>query len=87
MRISSQLLRGVKREEAENYKQYLIHNKELLDRVVGILKNKLQTSVNDMRSQVAYDKSTWPFYQADQLGYQRALAEMVSILSLDQEET
>lgn len=87
MRLSSQLLRGIKRDEVEKYKQYLIHNKELLDRIVGILKNKVQTSSNEMRSQVAYDKASWPYYQADQLGYQRALTEMVNILSLDQEET
>ena len=86
-RVSTLLLKGCKtKEDRDRYKEYLVNNKELLDRVVDVLKNKIQVSINDMRSVSSYDKPSWPQYQADQLGYQRALAEMVSILTLDQED-
>lgn len=85
MRVSSQLLKGLKGDEREKYKEYLAHNADLLRRIVKLLKDDLECSVASMREVSAYDTSSWPFFQADKLGEQRAIAKMIGILSLDRE--
>lgn len=86
MRISSSLLHGLKDDERKKYKEYLVHNKELLDRIVNIMRDERNQSVMTMAAVANYEKAAWPQYVADQLGYQRALAKMIGILTLDREE-
>jgi hypothetical protein len=70
-------------EQRKKHEEYLVHNKQLLDIIIGISEDKIQKSVNDMRTTEAYKMPRWEYYQADQLGYQRALSELVKILNLD----
>lgn len=82
-KVSTLLLKGCKtKEDREKEKEYISHNKRLLDRIAGIMVDKIDTSVGKMRGECSYDKPSWPQFQADQLGYQRALAEMLAIISL-----
>lgn len=82
-KVSTLLLKGCKtKEDREKETEYLVHNKRLLDKIAGIMKEKIDHSVGKMRGECSYDKPSWPQYQADQLGYQRALAEMLAIISL-----
>lgn len=86
LRVSNELLSGVKASEKEKYKEYLSHNKELLDRIKQLMEKKLSTSETAMRAKEAYDKAAWPYYHATLLGEQRVLAKLISILTLDREE-
>ena len=86
LRVSNELLAGLKGEEREKYKEYLSHNKELLDRLVQLLGKKMDTSVDAMRGKEVYDKAAWPYWHASKLGEQRVLANLISILTLDREE-
>ena len=82
-KVSTLLLKGCKtKEERDTEKEYISHNKRLLDRIANIMSDKLDSSVGKMRGECSYDKPSWPQFQADQLGYQRALAEMLAIISL-----
>lgn len=83
MKVSTLLLKGCRtKEERDKEKEYIVHNKRLLDKIAGVMNDKLNSSVSKMRGECSYDKPSWPQYQADQLGYQRALAEMLAIVSL-----
>ena len=83
MKVSTLLLKGCKtKEERDREKEYLIHNKRLLDKIADIMRDKLNSSVSDMRGKDTYKLPAWPQFQADQLGYQRALAEMLAVISL-----
>jgi hypothetical protein len=82
-KVSTQLLRGAKTKEArEEEKQYIIHNKRLLDKVGKVMQDKYNDSLREMRAEKNYDLAAWPQFQADQLGYQRALVEMLAIITL-----
>jgi len=87
LRISSDLVRGLRGNDKEKYKAYLANNKELLDRIVALLKADLKVSETAMRKREAYDKASWPFFHAAKLGEQRILTKFISTLSLDREET
>lgn len=83
MKVSTLLLKGCKTsEDRKKETEWIVHNKRLLDKIADIMKDKLDTSVGKMRGECSYDKPSWPQYQADQLGYQRALAEMLAVISL-----
>lgn len=82
-KVSTLLLKGCKsKEERDSEKEYIVHNKRLLDRIVDVMKSKLDSSVDKMRGECSYNSPAWPQFQADQLGYQRALAEMLAIITL-----
>jgi hypothetical protein len=82
-KVSTQLLKGSRnKEERDEEKQYIIHNKRLLDKVAKVMTDKYNESLREMRAEKNYDLSAWPQFQADQLGYQRALAEMLAIITL-----
>lgn len=86
LRIGGDLLKGLTGEERDSYKEYLSHNKELLDRIATLFRNKLTDSEKAMRKEEAYNISSWPYYQADKLGEQRAYSEIINILTLDREK-
>jgi len=50
-------------------------------RLVEILEGKIETVRTDARKKVNYDKAHWPAYVADALGYERALEEVISLLT------
>lgn len=82
-KVSTLLLKGCKsKEDRDKEKEYLVHNKRLLDKIAGVMQDKLDGSVGKMRGECSYEKPSWPQFQADQLGYQRALAEMLAVISL-----
>jgi hypothetical protein len=85
-KVSNELLLGLNGEERGKYIQYLANNKELLDRLVRLLKKKLDASETAMRGREVYDKASWPHFHAGKLGEQRILANLISILTLDREE-
>ena len=83
---SCRLLRGLSGQARLDYTQYLRHNRELLQRIMDILKDDLEVSLKEMRSVDSYDKPAWSEFQADKLGEQRAYAKMIALLTLDRED-
>ena len=50
-------------------------------RLVTIATEKLDLSTKDSRNKDNYENPNWPYLQADSRGYERALQEIISILS------
>jgi hypothetical protein len=69
------------KEEKEKLKQSILSQKEVLDRLKGILEPMLKgvQPAND------YDKPSWAFKQADRNGFNRALTDVLDLIKLDKE--
>ena len=69
---------GIKKEDREKVRQDIALAHNAFKRLSGILRSKLKENlVQD------YDKASWPFYQADTNGYNRALTEVLKLMETD----
>ncbi|MNS07732.1 hypothetical protein D3C71_372380 [compost metagenome] len=72
---------GLQKEPADevrrNYKEALVMRR----RLAKILQDKADTSVKDSRSKLLYENPNWALLQADQRGYERAMAEIIALIS------
>lgn len=66
------------KEEIElSFKSSIIARK----RLKSILEDKLNSNTTNMRQKVNYELSSWPLLQADALGYERALHEVIKLIT------
>lgn len=65
------------KEVRTDFKSCLITRKRLKQ----IAEEKIESSVRDSRSKVNYESVNWSYLQADSRGYERALQEIISLLS------
>lgn len=49
-------------------------------RLVEVLKEKAEISNRNARSKVTYDNPNWAYLQADNVGYERCLYEIIDLL-------
>ena len=69
------------KEDIEEFKT-LYRNAELLrEIIVEVLNNKHENSDRVVSSKANYSNPNWAYFVADQLGYQRALNELKSLLT------
>lgn len=52
----------------------------LRERLSGILEDKIETNRNGVVSKTSYDNPNWAYLQADAVGYERAIKEIISLL-------
>lgn len=50
-------------------------------RLTDILKDKIEVSNKNARNKTSYDNPNWAYLQADNVGYERALYEIIDLLS------
>jgi|TARA_R100001530_G_C4313135_1_gene153609 hypothetical protein len=65
-------------EEKDKFREYILNSTSLWERLGQIIEEKAPKTVPK-----DYDKGSWAYYQADQLGYQRALNDILMVLPLD----
>lgn len=79
MKVS--LIKGLtesqKRELIQEFSSSLLFRKQLIQ----IMKEKMQTNSSYLRSKERYNSPSWNLLQADGIGYERALNEVISIIS------
>lgn len=61
----------------QNYKESLV----LRRRLVVMLEDKCSASTKASRAKDGYDSANWAYLQADARGYERALQEVISLIS------
>lgn len=49
-------------------------------RMIEVLRMKIETHRSSSRKEVNYENASWAYKQADGVGYERALMEMISLL-------
>jgi len=80
--MKSHWFKGCKtKEEKDQIKQAIMSNQESLLRLEVILESLLK----DTPSSADYDSPSWAYKQADRIGYNRALNQVLDIINLDKE--
>lgn len=51
-----------------------------IKKLLKVLEDKKEASTKYSRSKENYSNSSWPYLQADAIGYERALSEIISLL-------
>jgi hypothetical protein len=64
-------------EVHREFKEALLFKKRLLE----LLEEKLKTKQTETLSKDLYKDSSWAYFQADGIGYQRGISEIISLLS------
>lgn len=59
-----------------NFKEALV----LRRRLVRLLEGDIDSSIKQSRSKLLYENPNWALLQADQRGYERALAEIIALI-------
>lgn len=72
-------------EDKKQFKESVLNSKFVLDRLSEICYNMLEEAGKSSKDD--YKLAAWPYYQADKLGYQRALKDIIELLQLDPKET
>lgn len=71
---------GLKGQEAAIVREEYLSSPSLRKRLVELLIKKQEHSYNERISKSAYDNPNWSLLQADQVGYERAMKEVISLL-------
>lgn len=82
-RISTQWTKHISgKEEKENFKSRVVYSEDVLNVLNNLLKEKVDASAKSSEQETNYEKPSWAEYQADQLGYRRALREISHLLEI-----
>jgi hypothetical protein len=71
-------------EERKKFRDSVHNSKFVLDRLQEICYNSIEEAGKSSKDD--YRLAAWPYYQADKLGYIRAIKEIIDLLQLDPEE-
>jgi len=83
MDIPSKWTRGVENEK--EFKSKIIEQRQLFERLYDIIDELETSNYKDSLKKGHYDKVAWPEYQADAIGYSRALSEIKLLLKFSKE--
>lgn len=62
-------------------KEQIANAKPVLDVLLKVLKNSLESSYNANTMKTSYEKAGWPYFQADLNGEQRAIKALITVVS------
>lgn len=74
---------GLEKEMANELRRNYNESLVMRRRLNKILDDKSDASIKNSRSKLLYDNPNWALLQADQRGYERALAEINELISDD----
>ncbi|QBQ72714.1 hypothetical protein CRP5_gp48 [Roseobacter phage CRP-5] len=69
------------KDDKNKVRQTILSNRESLDR----LKEILEPMLKDTPPTADYDSPSWAFKQADRIGFNRALNQVLDLINLDKE--
>jgi hypothetical protein len=75
------LLKGLNDRDKEEMRSTFYHSAFLRNQLKSILAAKINDSNRQVRSKDAYGIANWAFLQADAVGYERAMTEVMSLLT------
>lgn len=71
--------REVSHDVVQNFKESAVVRR----RLVQLLLNKIESSAKEGRMKDLYESPSWPYLQADKRGYERAMQEIIDLVSSD----
>ena len=72
---------GLKPEQSDELRRDFGASAMLRERLEAIITEKIETRRRVTRGAEQYDNASWAYLQADAIGYERALVEIVSLIS------
>ena len=78
--MKTAIIKGLNEQESEEMRQSFVHAAHLRKRIQKLLEEKINASNRIVRSKDSYSIPNWAFLQADAVGYERALTEVISLL-------
>lgn len=75
------LAKGLSKEQAAEIEQDFKAAAFLRERLTTILEEKVDALRRDNRQKSSYESPSWAYVQADYIGYERAIYEVISLLS------
>lgn len=85
MKVS--LLKGLTDQQVDEMRQDFASAANLRQHLINVLKDKIETNNKLTRSKSAYEIANWGFLQADGVGYERGLLEVISLLTSESTNT
>lgn len=71
---------GLSPEQVIDVKSSYVGGLVLRKRLIELIKGKIDSSMVVARSKKSYETPNWAYLQADQVGYERALYEIIDLI-------
>ena len=72
---------GLNAEKKEEIERDFISSSGMRERLTAILSDKITSKRSETLSKDLYNSPSWAYQQADAIGYERALNEVISLIS------
>lgn len=69
-------------QRRREFEARLLECQDVLDRLKEICETKQNSSTREMRNKTKFSNSSWTHEMAGELGYQRALEELIELLEI-----
>lgn len=79
--MKTSIIKGLSEQQAEEMRQCFWHSAVLREQLKKVLSEKIDASNRIVRSKDAYNVPNWAYLQADAVGYERAMSEVMSLLT------
>jgi hypothetical protein len=80
MAITTSVLNSLPSNQREAFTKRCKANEDLFNVYSAILERKLRDHQSSSKHTDNYKKAAWPYFQADSVGYQRALEEVINLI-------
>lgn len=84
--MKTSLVAGLTKEKATEVRSEFIHSVHLRERLIDVLNVKKASLRSEVTSKTSYESPSWAFFQADAIGYERAIDEVISLLVSKKDE-
>lgn len=74
------------KSDHEEFRKTILAHRVVLERLKELLVEDLAASKKLQNSKVRYQDSSWPMFQADCIGEQRALEKVIKLITLQEEK-
>jgi hypothetical protein len=85
--MKTALFKNLTDQQKDEMRQTFAHAAFLRSQLSTILTEKINASNKVVRSKDSYGIANWAYLQADAVGYERAMQEVISLLSAESEAT
>ena len=84
--MKTALTAGLTKEKATEVRSEFIHSVHFRERLIDVLNGKKASFRSEVTSKTSYESPSWAFLQADAIGYERAIDEIISLLMAKKDE-
>lgn len=78
--MKASITKGLSTAEKQKVLLSFKSNRLFLTQLQSLLEAKLEPSTKEDQ----YDKASWPYYAADQIGYRRAIKEVLNLIQSEE---